>query len=350
VTIAAQLGVLHREQETSQATNEFIHLCRYVTIGGGWGPLALKLAQEARAMPRIQEVLKAAIEYGSTTNWASNLVAYQQLQDAFLASLRNISIFDSALPFMPRVLPRTQISVVSGGATGSTVYEASVKLVSKLTLSASQVTEQKTTAICAVTKELLRVTNGGLFADELGRAVAAEIDRAFIAKISTGILPITSNGGTSIAVLQDLATAIAGLSLDASSKVFIAVSPDICKAWAFKTTNTGELLFPQMTINGGEIGGAIVFPTDGVTGQIVCFDSRQIAASANTLELDISKDASVQMDFAPDSPATGSTPHVSFWQLNVSGVKIVRWWSAERLRSTAISIIGNVSYTGNSPA
>src|SRR5262249_28133561 len=128
MTIAQRIGVLHREQETSQAKNEFIHLCRYVTIGGGWGPLALKLAQEARAMPRIQEVLKAAIEYGSTTNWASNLVAYQQLQDAFLASLRNISIFDAALPFMPRVLPRTQISVVSGGATGSTIYEASVKL------------------------------------------------------------------------------------------------------------------------------------------------------------------------------------------------------------------------------
>ena len=34
----------------------------------------------------------------------------------------------------------------------------------------------------------------------------------------------------------------------------------------------------------------------------------------------------------------------------VTGLRATRYWDAERLRTGAVAIIGNVSYTGNSPA
>ena len=53
------------------------------------------------------------------------------------------------------------------------------------------------------------------------------------------------------------------LSLGSGSQVFIAVSSAIAKLWAFKTTSTGAFLFPNMTVNGGAIGGCTVFVTEG---------------------------------------------------------------------------------------
>src|SRR5262249_21476646 len=123
--------------------------------------------------------------------------------------------------------------------------------------------------IVAITSELLRDGNSNLFAQEMTRAVASATDTVFISRITVGISPTPSNGGTSVAILQDLATLLAGLALDASSKVFLIVSSDIAKHWAVATSATGELAFPQMTPMGGAIQGMDVLLSDGVSGQII---------------------------------------------------------------------------------
>jgi hypothetical protein len=138
--------------------------------------------------------------------------------------------------------------------------------------------------------------------------------------------------------------------LDASSKVFLIVGSDIVKHWAVATTATGELAFPQMTPMGGAIQGMDVLASDGVSGQIIAVDASQIAAAAGTVELDGSGAATVQMDSAPDSPPTAATNLLSFWQMNLAG-RATRYWGAERLRTAAVSVIGNVNYgSANSPA
>ena len=44
------------------------------------------------------------------------------------------------------------------------------------------------------------------------------------------------------------------------------------------------------------------------------------------------------------------TTVTSFWQMNLTGLRATRYWDAERLRTGAVAVVGNVSYTGNSPA
>jgi hypothetical protein len=349
-TIADKVRTVVTERETVTNARMFAHVAKWIALCKGSKSEAYMLAKQNRALPPIQAVLKAAADPGSTTGWGSALAEFTGLADAFLTSLRAASIYQAALPFMPRVPFRTTVRVVTTGATGATVNEAMTKPVSKLSLSASDMNEQKSVAIVAITESLLRQSNIRLFQTELERAVAAAVDAAFITKISTGISATASNGGTSTAVLQDISTAVRSLTLGASSKVFIAVSPDIAAAWAWKVTAQGELLLPGLTVNGGELQGCTVFPTDGISGQIVAFDATQIATADSGIELDTAKYATLQLDTVGDSPPSASTNYVSLWQMNMVGLKAIRHWAAERLNTGAVSVISGVTYSGDSPA
>ena len=338
------------EQELNLRCAKFFEVARYVALektrvtGNPAG------AHEYALSDTIQQVLKSVIAAGSTTGWGQPLAPYAQLADAFLLSLRSASAFDAMLPWMKAVPLHQQIVVASGGATAGTVAEGTPTPIAKLQFSVNQITENKTICIVAVTKELLRNPSNDLFSQELTRAVASATDSAFINKLTAGIPSISSNGGTSVAILQDLAALLAALALDASSKVFLIVSSDIAKRWAVSTTATGELAFPQMTPTGGVIQGMDVLVSDSVSAQIIGVDAGQIAAASGTIELDGTGEATVQLDNAPDSPPTAATTVTSFWQMNLTGLRATRYWDAERLRTGAVAVVGNVSYTGNSPA
>jgi hypothetical protein len=354
MTIAQKVGELARRQDMEQAAREFCGLARCIALGRGDLGEAVHVAEDLRAGPRIREVLKAAVAAGSTsTTWGSQLIGYNILADAFLASLRSASCYDAMLPSMMRVPMRSQIAVLTGGATGSTVAEANVKLVSSLALSASQVTEMKSVAIVVLSQELVREGNDRLFSQALVEEVGYQTDLGFIARLTTGLSPLTSNGGTSVGVLQDVSAALAVVDTNASSQLFCITSPDIAKAWATKTTSTGEIAFPTVAPNGqSSICNMPLLITDAAANQILVVDATQIAAASSAIELSTTSEAVIQMDSAPTSPPTAATNVVSLWQQNWLGLKASRYWSAERLRTTAVGLVGSVTYTGsaNSPA
>jgi hypothetical protein len=170
--------------------------------------------------------------------------------------------------------------------------------------------------------------------------------------LTAGVSPSASNGGTSTAVLQDINALLQAITTDQNSEIFICISSAIAKAWAAKVTSTGEFLFPpgSITLKGGEIMGARVFVSDAIGTTIVAFDASQLATFDGGIFLDTARYASVQLDTTPDSPPGAASPYLSFWQMGILGVKAVRVFSVERLRSTAVAAISGVSYSGNSPA
>ena len=223
-----------------------------------------------------------------------------------------------------------------------------MKVISKLQLANAQLDPIKAVGIVIVADELLRAVGAlasNLFAAELANAVAVETDRIFLAEISSGVTPITSSGTTAVAILTDIGNALGGLMINAQLRVFIAADPGTVKLWALLLNATGN--FGGLGINGGSLMGVTVIPTDALTSQFVAVDAGQIAASAGTLELDASGEAAIQIDSAPDSPATASTPATSFWQSNLTGLRATRYFGAERLRSGAVSVVTGAA---NSPA
>ena len=305
-------------------------------------------------MREVIEGIKSAVAAGTTSDsgFASPL-SYSELSDAFLSSLRNVGAFDSALPFAKQIPLNTRIAITTVGATAGSIAEGSNKIISKLTLAAQTLGIRKAVCILVAADELLRATGVAqrLFSEELQRAVAAETDSAFLGVLTNGISGTASAGSNAFAIAQDFAALFAGLSLDSQSKVFIVAAPNDVKHIAVQISSTGQQAFPGVTINGGNYVGGTIIPSDAVSGQLIAFDSSQLAMASNGIELDASNQASIQMDSVPDSPPSASTPATSFWQMNFTGLRATRYWGTERLRTTAVSVISNVSYgSANSPA
>lgn len=346
MTIAQKIGELARNQEMTQGAREFAHCARIIALAKGNTSAALGIAEQTRALPRIKEVLKSAVGEGRTSGgWGGELAPFTQLADSFLLSLRNIGVFDAMLPFMLQLPLHQQITVASGGATGATISEGAVKLVSKISFgAASQLQERKSVAIVVATQELLRVASNKVFGDELARAVVAAIDASFLTILTTGLTPITSSGSSMGAILTDLQAALRSISIGSDSKIFIIADANTAALWS----TIADPYFSGMSPNGGVVGGMQVLVSDASTATMTVVDASQIAAASLAIELDSANAATVQMDSAPDSPPTGNTNLISLWQNNLVGVKATRYWGAARLRSTAVATVSGVAY-GNSP-
>jgi valyl-tRNA synthetase len=69
-----------------------------------------------------------------------------------------------------------------------------------------------------------------------------------------------------------------------------------------------------------------------------------LLADDGQVSIDASQEASLQMDTAPDSPATASTTFVSLWQQNQIGIRAERYINWAKRRSTAVAYISNAKY------
>jgi len=94
-----------------------------------------------------------------------------------------------------------------------------------------------------------------------------------------------------------------------------------------------------------------VIASDGVaSGTFVLVDANQVAASAGTVELSASNQAALEFQTTPSSPPVASELIQSLWQQNMTGLRALRYFGAELLRTTACAVVNNLNYTGNSPA
>jgi len=353
MTVAERLDRFEKNREQNRAARDFALCAKYIALGKDLTE-AYNLANTARATPAVTEVLKAAQQAGQMSGtWGDDLAPFSGLADAFMLSLRTRSIFQAMRQYSPEVPFRTKVAVTSTGATSTTINEAMVKPITKLSLTSVNMSQNKSLAIVIATQELLRFGKVGLFQNELERAIAAEVDSTFITKLTTtaGVASSASGGGAQATqILGDVAVALDGLTTDAGSKIFCAVSQATMEDLAFKTDSTGQRAFPTLGINGGTIGDVEFFPTAGVSNSLVLFDAKQIAHCQSALELETAQHASIQLESAPDSPQTASTALIDLWQMNMVGLRATYWWDAQVMRAGAVSVITSINYSANSPA
>lgn len=336
--------IVSSSTEVATRGAEFVLLARCLARAKGDLLQAARFA-EARGASNVSAILeKAAVSPGtiSSPSFAGELSPYGAIAAAFASSLRHSGAFDAMLPAMLPVPLRARVIVVSSGATGATVGETSIKPVSKLSLNGNQLNALKSVAVVCVSDEVLRLSGpegGALLAGELRSAVAAATDAQFVAILINGITPVTQTGTTPAAVATDIGTALATMTLGAGSRIFALTSGSFAAQLSVMMLAGGPA-FPQMTPNGGAIGALSLVATDAVPGtHIVLADASQIAAASETITLDSSTEALIQLDTAPDSPPTGNTNLVSLWQQNMAGLRAERYFGAERLRTTAVAVI-----------
>jgi HK97 family phage major capsid protein/HK97 family phage prohead protease len=311
----------------------------------------------------------AATTYDTT--WAGALVYAQNATDAFAEYLRPLTII-GRIPGLRRVPFNVQVPRATGGTSAGWVGEAAPKPVTSMTFDTITLRWAKAAAISVLTEELVRFSNPAaedIVRRDLAAGIVQFLDRQFIdpsvaavtnvspGSITNGITPITPTGTNMAALRADLKTlfnSVLIVNQSISSGVWIMTQQQAL-ALSLAQNSLGQIIFPTISPEqGGTLLGYPVVASENIpaTGGSPADGYPLIFAVANEILLaddgqvvvDASREASLQMDTAPDSPPTASTNMLSLWQLNMVGLRAERWITWARRRTSAVAWIQNAKY------
>jgi hypothetical protein len=332
--------------------------CLYDTNGAPITALQQFIDRYPRSFS-IERVRNAAMTAATTTDsdWASPLVGLRPLVDAFLEFVRPLTIL-GRISGLRRVPFQVQVAAQIAGGTYRWVSQGVAKPVGQLAYDGVSLQREKASGILVVSAELLKAPGAGaevLLRAELAAGLGAFVDSTLIDPDSPGS-PATSpasilSGATAIpssgVALDDLRTLIATFvaSFPNTSGLVLLLSP----ANAVTIAASGN--FPDLRINGGSIFGIPVVTSAAMADRVALLDAPSLLlADDGELDISLSRHASIQMNSAPDNPATASTVPTSFWQNNLVGFRVERVINWQLGRANAVQYIDNAAYIGGSPA
>lgn len=310
--------------------------------------------------PEVALWLKAAVAPGTSTDatWAKPLVGPgNTIVEEFLTLLRPATILGRISGFN-RVPFNATVPMVTAGGTYSWVGEAKPKPVTRMTFGSTALPVTKSAGIMVLSEELVRLSNPSAEAvvrREMIAGIAAFLDIQFInpavaevagvnpASITNGVTPVTGTADPEDdlkSLLGKFTTAglpLSGLTLIMSSTNALALS--------FLRNPNGTPVFPNMTVSGGNVAGIGVVVSDAAGDDIVAVLAPYILyADDGGVTVDVSREASVQMDSAPASPPDATTVLVSLWQNNLVGLRAERFINWKKGHAQAAQYIDGAAY------
>ena len=322
-------------------------------------------------MPEIERVLRTAVAAGTTTDttWASPLVEDQNLVSEYAEILRAGSII-GRIPGLTRVPFNVKIPRETTAASVNWIGEGKVKPVSAMAFDQITLAFHKIAGIVPVTEELFRFSSPaieGIIRNSLTGSIIALMDRDFLdptkaatdvspASVTNGVTPITATGTNADALRADLGTLLAEYTeanLSLATLVLIMTASQAMKIALMRNT-LGQREFEGLGRDGGSLEGIPVVvsenmvatggsPADG--GLIIAMNARDVLlADDGGVNIDVSREATLQMETTPDSPAVAGTVLVSLWQHNMIALKAERFITWKKRRTEAVQFIQNAKY------
>lgn len=325
--------------------------------------------------PDVSLALKASIEAGTTTSgdWAGPLVYNQNLVSEFVDYLRPMTIIGK-ITGMRRVPFNVRYPTQTGGSTVGWVGEGAAKPVSKLAFSSGSLGFAKAAGIVVITQELARYSSPSaemLVRDDLTAQMTQFLDTQFI---DPGVVAVANvspasilNGASNIRQAAAAWTSMANVLTDV--KAFLStfatnniplngaywiMTPDTALSLSLLLTTGGnDFAFPDINVNGGTWLGLPVIVSNSVphsvsAGAIIALvkASEVFLADDGAVAIDVSQEASLQMDSAPtESSGAGSpvaTTSVSMFQTNSIAIRAERVINWSRRRAYGVGYLDNV--------
>jgi hypothetical protein len=107
----------------------------------------------------------------------------------------------------------------------------------------------------------------------------------------------------------------------------------------------GAQAFPGLTAQGGNLLGIPVVTSNVVGAQIVAAHAPSILfADDGQTEIDVSEEASLQMDSVPANPTDSTTVLVSLFQRNMVALRADRFITWLKARANTVQRIHTVAY------
>lgn len=311
--------------------------------------------------PEVVEVLRAAVAAGTTTDpaWAAPLVNYQVMTSEFIELLRAETIVGRLTGY--RSVPfNIKIPRQTAGATANWVGEGLSKPVSKLVFDQVTLPWAKIAVICVITHELARFSNPSaeqLVRDDLIATIAEFMDKQFIDPAVAAVPTLKPASITNAAAIHAAAdNTVTGIT-NALAAAMVAMTsppnniplrrpawlmpPGIAMTLAVLRTATDIFAFPTMQQSPPTLMGIPVVISGNMINEIVLLEqSEMMVADDGQTMIDISQEASLQMDTAPGTPPA---PLISLWQQNMLGIKAERYIYWLMRRVAAVQRIGGVT-------
>ena len=327
---------------------------------------ALEISKQwNNSTPEVETVLRAAVAAGTTTdaNWAAPLVVYQQMQGEFIELLRTSTII-GRIPGLRRVPFNISIPTQTAGTMAQWVGELVSKPVSKLAFSAMTLRFTKVANIVVMSDELVRFSNPAAEAivrDDLVKGTAEFLDQQFTnptitevtnvspASITNGAPTAASSGSSADDLRADLKTMLASFSGAniPPQGLTVLMESNQAAAIAMMMNPLGQREFDSVTPDGGSLFGYNVIVSDSLRGGDIIFlkPSEILLADDGNVTIDISREASLQLDSNPAEPPTGM---MSLWQQNAVGIRAERYINWKRRRAESVFYLTGADY--GSPA
>jgi HK97 family phage major capsid protein/HK97 family phage prohead protease len=324
----------------------------------GWG-------EDIEAVLRMPQdiVQRAAVAVGTTTDavWAAPLVTLNNLTAEFIELLYAASIVNR-IPGLTRVPFNIKVPREVTGAGANWVGEGKPKPVSAMAFDSVTLTFNKIAGIVPITVELMRFSSPSaetLIRNSLVQAITKLVDTTFLdpavaavtgvspASVTNGVTAIPSTGTTPEALRTDLYTllstyAVANQSTDG---LVLVMRSSLALGIGMSRNAFGQKEFPDMTKDGGTLEGIPVVASQNVpSGTVIAINAPMILmADDGGVDFSVSTEASLQMDSAPDSPASATTVMVSLWQHNMVGIRAERFITWLKARTGSVQYLSGVT-------
>jgi HK97 family phage major capsid protein len=337
----------------------FIRYVQALAVARGSTLQAVEYAKRWHdSTPEVELALKAAVAAGTTTDatWAGPLAPITPLTTDFLALLRPQTILGKVDTFF-KVPFNVSVASQTGGGTYQWVGQGAPKPVGKLAFATVTLSILKCAGIIVITEELARTSTPS--AEEVIRrdmiaGIAAFLDQQFIdpaaaavagvspGSVTNGVTPITTAGPTPANARTDIQALAAAMTaaLVPSAGAVLILSETNALALTNALNPLGQPLFPGMAQGGGMIMGykAVASQAAGTTVALVQ-PSAILYADDGGVTIDVSREASVQMDTVLDNPPVATSLFTSLWQNNLVGLRAERFINWKKGRA------GVVQYT-----
>lgn len=323
--------------------------------------------------PEVAIAVRAPVNAATTTDpvWAGPLVQYQNFSQAFAEYLRPLTII-GRINGMRRVPFKIRIPRMTAGATVNWVGEGKAKPLSALAFDTITMDFAKIAGIIPLTEEVVRFSDPAIepiVRQELADAIVQFMDAQFVdpsktandvspASITNGATSITPSGTTAAALRSDVNRLMQGFlqnNLSMASAVWI-MTQTLAMRLGNLVNTLGQPEFPGISAAGGALFGVPVVASENIpstTGSpaegwplILAKADEILLADDGQVTIDASREASLQMESAPDSPPTASTVLTSLWQHNMIAIKAERFINWRLRRSNAVAYIAGAVYTG----
>jgi HK97 family phage major capsid protein/HK97 family phage prohead protease len=349
----------------------FARMCMAMAAGHGDSYQTLQFAKQWKdSTPEVEQMVehmwrtKAAVAVGTTTDatWAGPLVVTQPLNE-FLELLRPRTLL-GRIPGLRQVPFNVSVPSQTTGGTYGWVGQNKPKPVTKADYATVTVPFAKAAGIIVLSEELVTLSTPSaeaLVREEMIAGMGAFLDVQFndpAVAVAANVSPASITNGAATAAASGVTAAAAKLDLAGRVAVFTAANiPLEGSVWLMSDSNAfglsmsfnalGQPLFPGMSAQGGTLFGMPVIVSNNVSTRVILMHAPSILfADEGGVRIDVSREASVQMDSAPTDTVDATTVYLSLWQRNLIGLKAERMITWIRARTAAVTYLTAAAYVG----